>query len=130
MTGLFVSPHSLDYAVGEVAFVGASGFSAGLAFELLAGEVILGCFVVVFLDGGGYVDYGVDATVASVVEAAGSPLGVHFLSENLLGVEPGGCQGYRHVPTQSALSGWFQAGPIDNRVGARIVRMTRVMETV
>ncbi len=92
--------------------------------------VILGCYVVVFLGDGGYVEDGVDATVASVVEAAGSPLGGHSLSGNLSGVEPGGCQGYRHVPTQSALSGWFQAGPVDNRVGARIVRMTRVMETV
>ena len=70
------------------------------------------------------------ATVASVVEPAGSPLGGHSLRGNLSGVEPGGCQGYRHEPTQSALSGWFRAGPIDNRVGARKVRMTRVMKTV
>ena len=66
--GLFVSPHSSDYAVGEVAFVGASDFSAGLAFDLLAGEVILSCFVVVLLADGGYVEDGVDATVASVCD--------------------------------------------------------------
>jgi len=32
VAGFFISPHSVDDAVGEVAFVGASGISAGHAF--------------------------------------------------------------------------------------------------
>ena len=31
-SGLFVAPHSADDSVGEVAFVGSSGFSSGFAF--------------------------------------------------------------------------------------------------
>ena len=38
-SGVFVSPHSADDAVGEVAFVGSAGFASGLAFAGLAGEV-------------------------------------------------------------------------------------------
>ena len=38
-SGGFVSPHAADDAVGEVSFVGSSGFASGLAFGGLAGEV-------------------------------------------------------------------------------------------
>ena len=42
MSGLlsvfFVAPHSADDAVGEVAFVGSSGFAWGLALAGFAGE--------------------------------------------------------------------------------------------
>ena len=38
-SGGFVSPLSADDLVGEVAFVGASGFASGLAFCGFAGEV-------------------------------------------------------------------------------------------
>jgi hypothetical protein len=38
-SGTLVSPHAADDAVGEVAFVGAPGFSTGLAFGGFAGEV-------------------------------------------------------------------------------------------
>ncbi|MPZ54245.1 MAG: hypothetical protein GEU79_16195 [Acidimicrobiia bacterium] len=55
MAGLFVSPHSSDDTVGELAFVGASGFSAGLAFGFLAGQVFPDWLVVAFLGDGGYV---------------------------------------------------------------------------
>ena len=37
--GLFVAPHSADDSVGEVAFVGSSGFASGLAFAAFLGEV-------------------------------------------------------------------------------------------
>ena len=38
-SGLFVAPHSAYDSVGEVAFVGSSGFSSGFAFAGFAGEV-------------------------------------------------------------------------------------------
>ena len=39
LSGDFLAPHSADDAVGELAFVGSSGFASGLAFGGFAGEV-------------------------------------------------------------------------------------------
>ena len=39
VSGGFVAPHSADDAVGELAFVGSSGFASGFAFAGFAGEV-------------------------------------------------------------------------------------------
>ena len=49
-SGLLVSPHAADDAVGEVAFVGSSGFSSGLSlggflFEVEAGSGLVAGFV-------------------------------------------------------------------------------------
>ena len=49
-SGLFVSPHSSDDSVGEVAFVGSAGCSFGLAFGGFAGEVAAGVVVGAGLD--------------------------------------------------------------------------------
>ncbi|WP_419839680.1 hypothetical protein [Candidatus Poriferisodalis sp.] len=38
-SGGFVAPHSADDAVGELAFVGSSGFASGFAFAGFFGEV-------------------------------------------------------------------------------------------
>ena len=35
----FVAPHASDDAVGEMAFVGSSGFASGLAFAGFSGEI-------------------------------------------------------------------------------------------
>ena len=67
-SGLFVAPHSADDSVGEVAFVGSSGFASGFAFAGFSGEVG-GCLGLLSgLGDRGDVQHRVDAPVASEVE--------------------------------------------------------------
>ena len=68
LSGGFVAPHAADDAVGEVSFVGSSGFASGLAFGGLAGEVGGGVGLAALLGDRGDVEHAVDAPVASEVE--------------------------------------------------------------
>ena len=69
LSGGFVAPHAADDAVGEVSFVGSSGFASGLAFGGLAGEVGGRFGLAALLGDRGDVEHAVDAPVASEVEA-------------------------------------------------------------
>ena len=68
VSGGFVAPHSADDAVGELAFVGSSGFASGLAFGGFAGEVGSGFGLAALLGDRRDVEDAVDASVASEVE--------------------------------------------------------------
>jgi hypothetical protein len=64
-----VGPHASDDAVGEVAFVGASGFAGCRAFRGLAVDVDAGDIEVALLGDAGDVQDAVDPPVAAEVEA-------------------------------------------------------------
>ena len=66
---MFVVPHAAGDSVGEVAFVGSSGFSGGFAFGAFPGDVDLGVGVVPVLGDRHDVEHAVDGSVASKVEA-------------------------------------------------------------
>ncbi len=68
ISGLFVAPHSSDDAVGELAFVGSSGFASGLAFGGFFGEVGNRLGLAALLGDRRDVQHAVDAPVASEVE--------------------------------------------------------------
>ena len=68
LSGGFVAPHSADDAVGELAFVGSSGFASGLAFAGFSGEVGDGFGLAALLGDRRDVQDRVDAPVASEVE--------------------------------------------------------------
>ena len=68
LSGGFVAPHSADDAVGELAFVGSSGFASGLAFGGFSGEVGGVVGLAALLGDRRDVEDAVDAAVASEVE--------------------------------------------------------------
>ena len=68
LSGDFVAPHAADDAVGELAFVGSSGFASGLAFGGFAGEVGGRVALAALLGDRRDVEDAVDAPVASEVE--------------------------------------------------------------
>ncbi len=73
-SGLFVAPHSADDSVGEVAFVGSSGFS----FAGFSGEVG-GCLGLAALLGDRRdVQHRIDAPVASEIEPVFDGIGGAF----------------------------------------------------
>lgn len=74
----FVFPHSADDAVGEVAFVGSSGLSPGLAFPGLAIEECSGVVAVALLGDRGDVEHTVDPSVAAEVEPVVDGFSVAF----------------------------------------------------
>ena len=65
---LFVAPHSSDDTVGELAFVGSSGFASGLAFAGFAGEVGGGIGLAALLGDRHDVQHRVDAPIACEIE--------------------------------------------------------------
>lgn len=68
LSGVFVAPHSADDSVGELSFVGSSGFSSGLALCGFAGEVRGGVGLAALLGDRRDVEHRVDAPVAFEVE--------------------------------------------------------------
>jgi hypothetical protein len=75
---VFVAPHASDDAVGEVAFVGAPGFPAGLALRGLASQERLRIWMIALLGDADDVQDAVDAAVAARVEPVADRLAVAF----------------------------------------------------
>ena len=96
----FVFPHASDGSVGEVSFVGAAGFAAGLAFGEFAVDVVAGEVEVALLGDAGDVEHAVDSAVAAEVESVSDGLVAAFAGgdRDRAGAAPAGELGFAGEP--------------------------------